>query len=392
MPCHYYCTCRRQLPQHKGQVLLGFLCFPRCSVCCHRRPRSDRPARSARDRTRSPHIHRATLHSRAEHPAAYERRRDPEVSRHAQHVPTRHATEPVWPELHAPPSGRKVEDFVRPHLDRAPLRTPDFAWDAAQYERTSHTVYPAPAEYDYRHGQSDYREPGGRDAGYRASLYREAAYGDAGYAAAQGREVGYRPSSYDYDEPTYRDFSGSRAMDLPHGSYARPDANWDTPRFPDPRRDPYPHGYVVSDDRWNDREQRQLPTRGSPRMLRADRGSSRLARGAERDPVGLSRSGSYPYSRHDSRHDPGHDFLPAREEPGLHAPRLAREYAAPPPRSHRDGLHQGRQDNRDARPRSVSRCRPVTLSCAGWHVSMCMCLRACTCKSTCIARPGQCQT
>lgn len=334
----------------------------------------DRPARSARDRTRSPHIHRSTLH-RADHPASYERRRDPEVPRHAQHVPTRHATEPVWPELHAPPSGRKVEDFVRPNLDRAPLRTPDFAWDAAQYERTSHTVYPAPAEYDYQHRQSDYREPVGRDAGYRAPLYREAAYGDAGYAAAQGREVGYRPSSYDYEEPAYRDYNGSRSMDLPHSSYAHPDANRDAPRFPDPRHDAFSHGYTVSDDRWNDRDLRQLPARGSPRMPRADRGSPRLAR-VERDPVGLNRSGSYPYSRHDTRHDREYDFLPAREKPHHHAPRPAHEFAAPPSRCYRDGLHQGQRDNRAARPQPVSRCGPVTLLFAMCDASVCMCLHS----------------
>lgn len=342
---------------------------------CLRRPRLDRPARSARDRTRSPDIHRPASHPRADHPAAYERRREPEVSRHSQHVPTRHATEPVWPELHAPPSGRKVEDFVRPHLDRAPLRTPDFAWDASQYERTAHTVYPAPAEYDYRHGQSDYREPVGRDAGYRAPLYKEAAYGDAGFVAPQGREVGYRPSSYDYDEPAYRDYNGSRSMDLPHSSYARADANWDAPRFPEPRHDAYPHGYAVSDDRWIDRDLRQLP---ATRMPRADRGSPRLARG-ERDPAGLSRSGSYPYSRQDSRHDRAHDFLPAREEPRQHAPRLAHEYAAPPPRSYRDGLHQGPRDNRDARPHSVSRCKtsshhPCDTVCAMRGVFVYVCL------------------
>ena len=315
------------------------------------------------------------MHSRADRPAAYQRGRDPEVPRHAQHVPTRHATESVWPELHAPPSGRKVEDFVRPHLDRAPIRAPEFAWESAQYERATHTAYPAPAEYDYRHGQPEYHEPVGREASYRAPLYREAGYGDAGYAVAQGREVGFRPSSYDYDVPTYRDYDGSRSMELPLTSYTRADASWDAIRFPDPRHDAYPHGYSVSDDRWHDRDPRQLPARGSPRLSRADRGSPRMPR-ADRDPVGLSKSGSYPYSRHDR----GPDYLPARDEPRQHAPRLAHEYAAPPPRSYRDGLHQGsnRDDrgNRGARPRSVSRCAPLL-----HHprtISMCNLSRSCS--------------
>lgn len=264
---------------------------------------------------------------------------------------------------------------MRPHLDRAPIRAPAYTWDAMQYDRASHSAYPAPAEYDYRHGQSEYREPVSRDASYRAPLYREAAYGDAG-GAAQGREVGYRQPNYDYDEPAYRDY---RSVDPPHSSYARADTAWDAPRFADPHHDAYPHGYSAPDDRWTERDLRQLPARGSPRLARADRGSPRLPR-AERDPVGLSRSGSYPYSRQDR----GHDYLPAQEAP-RHAPRLAHEYAAPPLRSFRSGLHQGPRDNRDARPRSVSRfgpssyCRVTGASCAMQGSVVYVCLHTCTC-------------
>ncbi|KAL3136940.1 hypothetical protein ABBQ32_006546 [Trebouxia sp. C0010 RCD-2024] len=311
-----------------------------------RRPRSDRPvARSARDRTRSPHMHRSPVRSRADHPAPYERRRDAEVPRQAQHAAARHATEPVWPELHAPPSGRKVEDFVRPHLDRAPIRTPDFAWEPAHYDRgASHNAYPPAAEYDYRHAQPEYHEPIGREAGYRAPVYREATFSETGYAAAaaaaQGRDVGYRqPSSYDYDEPAYREYTGSRAIDGPHSSYTRGGPGWDAPRFPDPRHDAYPHRYSASDDRWHEREVRQLPVRENPRLPRADR-----------EAVALTRGGSYPYSRHDRGHE---GMLPAHDDP-RHAPRLAHEYAAPSPRSFRDGLHQASRDVREA-PRSVSR-------------------------------------
>lgn len=330
----------------------GVISIPLMPVHCHRRPRSDRPvARSARDRTRSPHMHRSPVRSRADHPAPYERRRDAEVPRQAQHAAARHATEPVWPELHAPPSGRKVEDFVRPHLDRAPIRTPDFAWEPAHYDRgASHNAYPPAAEYDYRHAQPEYHEPIGREAGYRAPVYREATFSETGYAAAaaaaQGRDVGYRqPSSYDYDEPAYREYTGSRAIDGPHSSYTRGGPGWDAPRFPDPRHDAYPHRYSASDDRWHEREVRQLPVRENPRLPRADR-----------EAVALTRGGSYPYSRHDRGHE---GMLPAHDDP-RHAPRLAHEYAAPSPRSFRDGLHQASRDVREA-PRSVSRCAPPSL-------------------------------
>lgn len=346
----------------------GVTSTPLMPVHCHRRPRLDRPvARSARDRTRSPHIHRSPARSRPDHPAPYERRRDAEIPRQAQHAAARHATQPVWPELHAPPSGRKVEDFVRPHLDRAPIRTPDFAWDTAHYDRgASHNAYPPAAEYDYRHAQPEYHEPVGREASYRAPVYREATYAEAGYAAgaAQGRDVGYRqPSSYDYEEPAYREYTGSRPMEVPHSSYTRGGASWDPPRLPDPRHDAYPHGYSASDDRWHERELRQLPVRENPRPARADR-----------EAVALSRGGSYPYSRHDRGHE---GMLPARDDP-RHAPRLAHEYAAPPPRSYRDGLHQAPRDVREA-PRSVSRCAPpsvlIFMSCnVGLHVCLFVCL------------------